>query len=666
MSDLLGGLGGLLGGIFGGVSANQNASAANANAGHVNLTTQQNPWGPAQDYYQGLMSDVYGAIQGDSARYGGTTPVGAGQQAPFQPITGAGSAQAGGSSGLTQVAQGVFRQADGTLVDANGNTLFYGGGPAGPGHQPFAGYSGSGAIKESTAAPYPNTGAGAAPAAGGAPPAAGAGATGLTGESASTSQAIQALLAAAAKGSSVYDPSSQMIQQLEKGQSTNPMQAQTFADLASNYANGNPALAQMIQQLFAGQTPGSPGSGGAGGSAAQQAAAAALAQFGGGGGGGTQVTIQGGGGIPEVAQYIKDQLASKYDPNSDPNLAAEMQAANRQTETQFKNSVLPGINSDSMGSGLMGGSAWREAMGQAANNYATALAGSNANLQGQNYQEYLQQKNAALQAGEGINVGAGNNAAQIAAAMASAGGTLGAARTNASANYALGMASLAQQDQLARMGELGTAIGTQQQGQLADLSGMGQQSTAFGAEQLGALNAAPAISNIPYAGYEAAGNLSAGADRNAVAAQQAADQLRASLAGVSLGKSQLGFQEQQFYDPMTRLAQASGIIGNLTHGFGSTTQTGTDFRNMPQQNVGGQTMAGILGGSQLGSGLGNMLGGLGGGPGGGGGGSPVTSTPGLTTTALGNGLYQGSDGQIYDSSGNVVDPNYGGDPNAYG
>src|SRR5580700_9234854 len=103
MSDLFSGLGGLLGGIFGGVAGNQNASAANANAGHIDLTTTQNPWGPAAGYYQGLMQDVYNATPGDSARYGGTTPTGAGQVAPWQSVPGQGAAPgpaAGGSGGM--------------------------------------------------------------------------------------------------------------------------------------------------------------------------------------------------------------------------------------------------------------------------------------------------------------------------------------------------------------------------------------------------------------------------------------------------------------------------------------------------------------------------------------------------------------------------------------
>src|ERR1700674_2498504 len=101
MSDLFSGLGGLLGGVFGGIAGNQNASAANQNAGHVDLTTTQSPWGPAQGYYQGLMQDVYNAIPGDSARYGGTTPTGAGQMAPFQPLASAGGAGGPGGGAMT-------------------------------------------------------------------------------------------------------------------------------------------------------------------------------------------------------------------------------------------------------------------------------------------------------------------------------------------------------------------------------------------------------------------------------------------------------------------------------------------------------------------------------------------------------------------------------------
>jgi hypothetical protein len=646
VSDLFSGsgIGSLLGGLLGGAAANSSANANNALAGHVNMTTTQNPYGPAQPYINGLLQDVYNAIPGQEASYGGTHPLGSGQAAPYQQVPGASGSAAQPTPADpygTLPTSGGGGAYTGPLVNPiNGQNM--GINPRSPAVSP-AGYGIGGEPKSTAAAP--SGGGGGVPT-----PAAGGGNVGQTGESSQTAAAIQALLNAAGQGSSVYQPSANLISELENGQSTNPDQAQTYANLLSNYRNGNSNLAAMIQQLQSGQTPGATGN------TPASAAAAALAQVGGGmSGGGVTVNMPATPQIAAVNQYISNELNAKYNPNSDPNLAAEEQAANYQTEQQFKNTVLPGVNSAAIGDGLMGGSAWQAAEGQAANQYAAALANSNATLQGQNYQEFLTQQNTALQQGASINESAGNNAATVGAAAASASGQVAAANITSARNYAANMAALANQQNIANESALGSAIGTQQAGQQADLSGMGNISNAYSAEQLGALNAAPAISQIPYAGYEAAGSLAEGADKNAVTAQQAADQLKVGEGQIALGNAQLGFGEQQYYSPLNTLGMASNIIGNLSGKYGDTTQVGTNYTGTPLVNPSAQTAAGALGGMNLGSGLGSLLSGLGGG-----GGSSSGASGGLTP--VGNGDYIDSNGNYYDANGNALGSDSNGNP----
>jgi hypothetical protein len=470
------------------------------------------------------------------------------------------------------------------------------------------GYNGRGhAIPQSTPAPYP----GAAPS-GGAPggvrgAAPGGGFHGTTPES---QQAIDQLLAIAQQGGGpLQGEESGFTGSYLRGQDPNAYRTNVYAaDQAA--AQGDPRLAAFLAQLGGGQMPGSPG--------AQDPGA-----------GGAPTTAMMGGGIsvnmgpqapPPIANendFISQILAQgqqKYQAN--PALQQMEDAATAGIKRQFASQVIPGITSASVSSGLMGGSAWQDAMAKAANEETGALGNAIAPLAYQGYSDQMARQMQAAGLGAQLNENAATNDSSRANAAMQAQASGSASMANANLQYQLGLRQLTQQGQLARMNAMLSGIGMGQQNQQFDLGQMGTLADTYGQQQLGAGQLGTAVESIPAQQMAlAAGAAQAGVGgQNQYLASQ--NQLRAALAQVSAERQRTNLSQQEFYDPLTRLGDVSNIIGGLSRPYGSSTQQGTDFRNLPRQNVAGQGLAGLLGGMNTGSQLGNMLGGLGGGGGG--------------------------------------------------
>ena len=664
MSDLFGGsgLGGLLGGLFGGAAGAADASAANANAGHENMTTTVSPWGAASPYLQGLMQMAYGSLGQGSAAWGQLNPQGQGQAAY-------GGASGPGAPGGTQSAPGGSGVGPGAGGGGLGNIM-----PFGSGSNTFGATGGNyafgGKTAESTAAPYPPLG-GAAPAGGGGGGSGGdgAGGGGFNGTSPQSQAAIDALLGIAQQGGGpLQGEETNFAGSYLSGQDPNAMGQGTYA-AAQAAAQGNPQLQAFLNQLYGGQMPGSPGASGV--PAGYGQATPTLGQ--GGFGGFSAGTSMGpsADAPPPIANendFISNILAQgQQSYQANPALQQMEDAATAGIKQQMATQTIPGITSASVGSGLMGGSAWQDAMAKAANQETTAVGNAVAPLAYQGYSDQMARQMQAAGLGAQLNENqttanaSMNNAAM--AARASAGG----AAIGANLNYQLGMAQLAQQGQLARMGAIQSGLGMQQQNQQYDLGQMTNLSDAYGSNQLGAAQLGTAVENIPasqMASAAAAAQAGVGG-QNAYQASQ--NQLRAAMAQVSAENQRTNLSQQEFYDPLTRLGDVSNIIGGLSGRYGSTNVQGTNFTNMPQQNVAGQGLAGLLGGMNTGNQLGNMLGGLGGGGGPMGGSSNAgfsQQQPGDPNAGYGTVLADPSSPTGYvDQYGN---PYYGGDPSGGG
>lgn len=631
MSDLFGGsgLGGLLGGLFGGAAGAADASANNANAGHENMTTTAQPWGAASPYLQGLMQMAYGSLGPGSASWGQLTPQGQGMAAY------------GGASGpgVPPGAPGAPAAPGAQRYDSYGYPIDPPGGPIGDISRGYPQHGGPWTVPESTTASYPampGAAAGGASPPSGAPAAGGgggggapAGSGGFNGTSPQSQQAINQLLGIAGQGGGpLQGEETSFAGQYLAGQDPNAYRQATYgADQAA--AQGNPQLQAFLNELGQGQMPGSPGAQGL----PPGSSSPYTMGVGGGGGGFAQMA----GPSPTYAaapisnendfiQGILAQGQQKYQAN--PALQQMEDAATAGIKQQMATQTIPGITSASVGSGLMGGSAWQDAMAKAANQETTAVGNAVAPLAYQGYSDQMARQMQAATIGSQLNENTATNNASMANASLAARSSAGAAMGSASLQYQLGMAQLAQQGQLARMNTMLSGIGMNQQNQQYDLGQMGTLSDAYGQQQLGAGQLGASVESIPAQQMAMAAQAAqAGVGgQNAYMASQ--NQLRAALAQASaqrsVGMAQVGAEQartnlsqQEFYDPMTRMGDVSNIIGGLSRGYGSTNTQGTNYTNLPMQNVAGQGLAGLLGGMNMGSQLGNLLGGMGGGGGGG-------------------------------------------------
>lgn len=199
----------------------------------------------------------------------------------------------------------------------------------------------------------------------------------------------------------------------------------------------------------------------------------------------------------------------------------------------------------------------------------------------------------ALQQGTQYDVGMADVAARNAATSAGAGA---AYQANQNA-YTLGL-----------YGQLGNSVGMAQQGLQGTASDLGNLSSGFSSDQQNAAAGVNALAGSQRSDLVAAGDLSLGSDnaRNSYISSQ--NQLKASLANTNMQRgvanAQLGWQQQQFYDPLNRTLAYGNALGLFYGGLGSETTQGLDRRSQspaPFTNAAGAGLQGAALGAQVGS-----------------------------------------------------------------
>lgn len=151
-----------------------------------------------------------------------------------------------------------------------------------------------------------------------------------------------------------------------------------------------------------------------------------------------------------------------------------------------------------------------------------------------------------------------------------------AARDRAtSASSASSSAALAAQQRGQDLGALGSALSLGEEGRYGTAQGLGNLASLFSSDQKTALGGINDLAASRRGDLSAAGQLSLGSDQTQNSLKSAAMSANASRANVN---SQIAWQQQQFYDPFTRLSDYTSILGGLYGGYGSETQQGTDTR----------------------------------------------------------------------------------------
>jgi hypothetical protein len=421
---------------------------------------------------------------------------------------------------------------------------------------------------------------------------------GFAGQSGPTQQSIAALLARGQAGDPMQGPALGFINQYLSGQDPNAYRAQTFQGLQGMAAGqGNQNLSQFIAQLQAGNNP-------FGG----KALAGPQIQMGGmPAGGGFAAPVSGAAFAAPVgaADYIKQILSGTGNLGSlftqdNPAHQAMLDATTRDLQRQYATQTVPGVNQAAQGAGLFGSTMYQDALSKSAGQYSESLGGMVGKLNYDQYNQNLQDRLQALHEGAAMDTSAMSNQAQLAAAQISGSASAGAAYYSTNAQLAIEQARLNQQAQLAGLSALAGGIGQQGQMQESGFTGMGNQANAYGGEQLGALGETPAISNMDIAGLQAAGQLSLGSDQARNSYIQSQLQNRAAMAGISLGRSQLGFAQQQYWNPLNQMGLASNVLEGLTNPFSSTNQQGYNYGGSQPPNPLQQGIAGALAGAGMG------------------------------------------------------------------
>lgn len=550
------------GAVVGGVvsyAGQKSSNAANAKAqkqqGYVDTTTTRAPDSYSTPYRQGALDSAWGALTGQTPLSGGAAaPIQGNPNAaaakPAARTTGGGGAGAGATYGGYTAAQ---LQANPSLVSKLGS---------------------SAAAKWSASGGGAGGGAGAGAPAG---PAAPSTVAGKTGQSGSTSSIINRLEGLPGQNAAMNNTAEQYSTNLLNGKSSNPLLSPA-AIAAANVGN-DPRLSAFQDYLM-----GNLGVGGAsGGGAAAQAVpygqsvgpgqagyAQAAAAYGASNGGG-----YGGGSATGTDAALRDLVAGKAPAGwagMDQGISDDVNSGRADIIRQLK---AAGVGSGSYGSDSYDqqiGSAVAQGDRQLANQLATARYGAFQN---------------ALGLGTQYDIGMADVAAKNYA-------------TSSGASSA--SAALAAQQRGQDLGALGNALSLGEEGRYGTAGQLGNLASLFSGDQKAALGGINDLAASRRGDLSAAGQLSLGSDQAQNNLRSSGMAANASRANVN---SQIAWQQQQFYDPLSRLGQFNDILNGDFGPYGSETTQGRDTRS-----GGGAAAVSPFGAALGGAAIGGQLGGL--------------------------------------------------------
>lgn len=306
----------------------------------------------------------------------------------------------------------------------------------------------------------------------------------------------------------------------------------------------------------------------------------------GGGSGASSVPGSGGGSIGRTATGT-DVALRKLVAGEDPEGWAAMQDAISRKVNEGRAEQIRQLRASAVGSGFYGGSVYEDAMEGAIARGDQELADSLGAARFGAYQN-------ALGLGTQYDLGMADMAARERMNAASASASAGAAG-----------ADIASREKLAMMGMWGDALGLGQQGRAASAGALGDLAGLTSADQRAAVEGVNALGAGRRGDLGLAGDLSLGADANRRAYIGDQRNERVGMAGVNLGRSELGFAREQMYDPLNRLGVYGGLLNTFYGGLGSETTQGRDMRSgAPAAFQPGSVAGAALSGAGLGGQIG--------------------------------------------------------------
>jgi hypothetical protein len=162
---------------------------------------------------------------------------------------------------------------------------------------------------------------------------------------------------------------------------------------------------------------------------------------------------------------------------------------------------------------------------------------------------------------------------------------------------------LASREKLAMMGMWGDALGMGQQGRSGRAAALGDLAGLTSEDQRFAFSGVNDLGGSRRGDVGVAGDISLGADSNRNAFRASENNLAGVRAGVNLGRAELGFDKERFYDPLSRTGAYADVLNGLFGGYGSERTVGQD-----QRAAGGGGYSSPWGAAMTGAALGGQIG----------------------------------------------------------
>lgn len=373
----------------------------------------------------------------------------------------------------------------------------------------------------------------------------------------------------------MYDASESYLTDTLNGQERNAYRPE--AAEAARAIAADPELAAYQQSLRSGLGVGQGGGGSAGGVNRGRGASYSAPSWATGGGGSY-------GSATGTDAALKKLVAGEAPAGWE-----DMEAGISRTTNEGRAEIIRQLKANSVGSGFYGGSVYEDAMEGAISRGDRELADSLGAARFGAYQN-------ALGLGTQYDLGMADMQSRERTAGASASASARAAADD-----------LASRERLAMYGMWGDSIGLGQQGRASSAGALGDLAGLTSEDQRFAVGGVNDLGASRRGDLGVAGDLSLGADSNRNNYIGAQRQQQAANAGVNLGRQQLGFDKERFYDPLQRISVYGDLMNTFYGGLGSETTTGRDTRaagGAAYSNPYGAALSGAALGAQVGSSFG--------------------------------------------------------------
>lgn len=157
--------------------------------------------------------------------------------------------------------------------------------------------------------------------------------------------------------------------------------------------------------------------------------------------------------------------------------------------------------------------------------------------------------------------------------------SIAAGERSAGAGASAAAADAASRERLAKYGFLQDALGLGEQSRFGRAGALGDLAGLVSTDQRAALGGVTDIGGARRSDLGAAGQLALGSDeaRNSYLAARGSESI--GRGNIGLGRAELNFDREKFYDPFARISAYTGILGDLYGPYGSETTQGRDTRS---------------------------------------------------------------------------------------